>query len=108
MQPSAYMFNDSRIRRINSIVNSNKKNRVTFEFHMMWGQKEDKTLINEMVGMVRGSMFVQNQRTAVRQLICRGYARLSDALYHISGSCKNRASKSALAFIIYRQLKSSE
>jgi predicted RNase H-related nuclease YkuK (DUF458 family) len=56
----AYMFNDSRIRRINSIVNSNKKNRgVTFEFHIDVGTKgKTKTLINEMVGMVRGSMFV--------------------------------------------------
>jgi predicted RNase H-related nuclease YkuK (DUF458 family) len=56
----AYMFNDSRIRRINSIVNSNKKNRgVTFEFHIDVGTKgKTKTLINEMVGMVRGSMFI--------------------------------------------------
>lgn len=56
----AYLFDDSRIRRINSIVNSNKKNRgVTFEFHIDVGTKgKTKTLINEMVGMVRGSMFV--------------------------------------------------
>jgi predicted RNase H-related nuclease YkuK (DUF458 family) len=41
-------------------VNSNKKNRgVTFEFHIDVGTKgKTKTLINEMVGMVRGSMFV--------------------------------------------------
>ncbi len=56
----AYMFNDSRIRRINSIVNSNRKNSgVTFEFHIDVGTKgKTKTLINEMVGMVRGSMFI--------------------------------------------------
>lgn len=55
----AYLFNDSRIRRISSIVNSNNANKgVTFEFHIDVGTKgKTKTLINEMVGMVRGSMF---------------------------------------------------
>jgi len=56
----AYMFDDSRISRINSIVNSNKKSRgVTFEFHIDVGTKgKTKTLINEMVRLVRGSMFI--------------------------------------------------
>lgn len=56
----AYMFDDSKIRRIRSIVNGNKKNSgVTFEFHIDVGTRgRTKTLINEMVGMVRGSMFI--------------------------------------------------
>jgi predicted RNase H-related nuclease YkuK (DUF458 family) len=52
----AYMFNEERIQNIKKAVgNSN----VSFEFHIDIGTKgKTKTLINEMVGMVKGLDFV--------------------------------------------------
>lgn len=57
----AYMFDDERINRLTSIVNNNNKRNsgVTFEFHIDVGKKgKTKALINEMIGMVSGSMFI--------------------------------------------------
>lgn len=56
----AYLFSDEKIRRIQSVFNSNKKNSgVTFEFHIDIGANgKTKALINEMTGMVSGSGFI--------------------------------------------------
>lgn len=56
----AYLFDEEKIGRIHDIFGSNKRPRgVTFEFHIDIGSKgQTKTLINEMVGMVKGLNFV--------------------------------------------------
>lgn len=56
----AYMFDEERIARIRQAVRANGKLKgVTFEFHIDIGTKgQTKTLINEMVGMVKGLDFV--------------------------------------------------
>lgn len=57
----AYMFDDEKMREINDILITLRKNdskHVTFEFHIDIGRKGDtKVLINEMVGMVKGINF---------------------------------------------------
>lgn len=55
----AYLFNEDRINSIyNTIGTRQAKKYVTFEFHIDIGTKgETKTLINEMVGMVKGINF---------------------------------------------------
>lgn len=51
----AYLFDNDKIRRIKSLLG----NKVTFEFHIDVGTKgPTKTLINEMVGMVKGLSFI--------------------------------------------------
>ena len=56
----AYMFDEDKIREIVKIVGKNgRSSGVSFEFHIDIGKKgETKTLINEMVGMVKGLNFV--------------------------------------------------
>lgn len=56
----AYMFDDEKIKRIYQCVRSSDKSKgVSFEFHIDVGTKgETKTLINEMVGMVKGLNFI--------------------------------------------------
>lgn len=56
----AYMFDEDKIERIHNAVGSPDKSRgVTFEFHIDVGTKgQTKTLINEMVGMVKGLNFI--------------------------------------------------
>jgi uncharacterized protein len=56
----AYMFDETKMRRIRQAVgNGNRLKDVTFEFHIDVGRKgQTKTLINEMVGMVKGLSFV--------------------------------------------------
>jgi uncharacterized protein len=54
----AYMFDE---RRMNSIFQAvgNRSRDISFEFHIDIGKKgETKTLINEMVGMVKGLSFI--------------------------------------------------
>ena len=54
----AYMFDE---RRMNSICRAvgNRSREISFEFHIDVGKKgETKTLINEMVGMVKGLNFI--------------------------------------------------
>jgi uncharacterized protein len=51
----AYLFDESRIRRIRSLLGD----KVSFEFHIDVGTKgETKMLITEMVGMVKGLDFI--------------------------------------------------
>jgi predicted RNase H-related nuclease YkuK (DUF458 family) len=56
----AYLFNDNKINRIQKLVQSHERSKgVFFEFHIDIGEKgQTKTLINEMVGMVRGLNFI--------------------------------------------------
>jgi predicted RNase H-related nuclease YkuK (DUF458 family) len=55
----AYMFDECRMKRICQAVGSSRSREVSFEFHIDVGRKgETKTLINEMVGMVRGLNFI--------------------------------------------------
>lgn len=52
----AYLFDE---KKINRIYNALDKKGITFEFHIDIGRKgKTKTLINEMVGMVKGLDFV--------------------------------------------------
>jgi predicted RNase H-related nuclease YkuK (DUF458 family) len=55
------MFDEQKIYRINKVLGQHrdKGNEVTFEFHIDVGEKgETKTLIGEMVGMVKGLSFI--------------------------------------------------
>jgi uncharacterized protein len=56
----AYMFDETRMKRIYQAVGSGGTSlEVTFEFHIDIGRKgQTKTLINEMVGMVKGLNFI--------------------------------------------------
>lgn len=56
----AYLFDEERIKRIYQAVGSGVQSRgITFEFHIDVGTKgQTKSLINEMVGMVKGLNFV--------------------------------------------------
>ena len=56
----AYMFDESKMTRIRQSVGSGSRFKdVFFEFHIDIGKKgQTKTLINEMVGMVKGLNFV--------------------------------------------------
>lgn len=56
----AYMLDEEKINRINRVVGKNDMSKgISFEFHIDVGTKgETKTLINEMVGMVKGLNFV--------------------------------------------------
>lgn len=56
----AYLFDEVHMKRICQTVGSDIQNRgVTFEFHIDIGTRgQTKSLINEMVGMVRGLNFV--------------------------------------------------
>jgi len=56
----AYMFDEEKIDNIYRIVGKDDRSRgVYFEFHIDIGRKgQTKTLINEMVGMVKGLNFV--------------------------------------------------
>lgn len=56
----AYLFDEERINKIYKAVGGDGKSRgVTFEFHIDVGTKgQTKSLINEMVGMVKGLNFV--------------------------------------------------
>lgn len=56
----AYLFDEHKINRIRSCCrNGGWSSGVTFEFHIDIGKKgETKTLINEMVGMVKGLGFI--------------------------------------------------
>lgn len=56
----AYMFDEERMDRIHRAVGSGSKTKeITFEFHIDIGKKgQTKTLINEMVGMVKGLNFI--------------------------------------------------
>ena len=56
----AYLFDEARMNRIRQAVSSyGHSNGVTFEFHIDVGTKgQTKSLINEMVGMVKGLDFV--------------------------------------------------
>ncbi|MCR4435384.1 MAG: ribonuclease H-like YkuK family protein [Clostridiales bacterium] len=56
----AYLFDDEKIANIHRCVKSRDHSKgVAFEFHIDVGTKgETKTLINEMVGMVKGLNFV--------------------------------------------------
>ena len=58
----AYMFDDEKTDRIYKALGKNgtyKSNEITFEFHIDIGKKgETKSLISEMVGMVKGLNFV--------------------------------------------------
>ncbi|MFZ5988689.1 MAG: ribonuclease H-like YkuK family protein, partial [Bacillota bacterium] len=57
----AYMFDDEKIDRIYKALGQSDRlggKGITFEFHIDVGAKgETKTLINEMVGMVKGLNF---------------------------------------------------
>lgn len=54
----AYLFNDSMIRRIQSIVNDHVRG-VTFEFHIDIGTRgKTRKLISEMINMVKGLQFI--------------------------------------------------
>lgn len=56
----AYLFDEEQMKRIRQAVGSGGRgNDVTFEFHIDVGTKgQTKSLINEMVGMVKGLNFV--------------------------------------------------
>lgn len=56
----AYMFDEARLDRIRqAVLYGSGKREVSFEFHIDVGTKgETKTLIGEMVGMVKGLSFV--------------------------------------------------
>lgn len=56
----AYMFDEAKIQHICRLVGSDGKYKgVTFEFHIDIGTKgQTKSLINEMVGMVKGLDFI--------------------------------------------------
>ncbi|HHV98295.1 MAG TPA: hypothetical protein GXX36_01775 [Clostridiaceae bacterium] len=56
----AYLFDEEKIENIRNLVNKGGASRgVTFEFHIDVGTKgETKSLINEMVGMVKGLDFI--------------------------------------------------
>jgi uncharacterized protein len=56
----AYMFDEERMNRIRqAVLHGNRNREVSFEFHIDVGRKgETKTLISEMVGMVKGLDFV--------------------------------------------------
>ncbi len=56
----AYLFDEARMKRICEAVSSSMQSKgVTFEFHIDVGTKgPTKSLINEMVGMVKGLSFV--------------------------------------------------
>lgn len=56
----AYMFDEERMNRIRRAVGSGSNaSEITFEFHIDVGRKgQTKTLINEMVGMVKGLDFI--------------------------------------------------
>jgi predicted RNase H-related nuclease YkuK (DUF458 family) len=56
----AYLFDDERMKRIYKAVDSGGQGRgITYEFHIDVGTKgQTKSLINEMVGMVKGLNFV--------------------------------------------------
>lgn len=56
----AYLFDEDRMKRIYQAIDSNGRNKgVTFEFHIDIGTKgRTKSLINEMVGMVKGLNFI--------------------------------------------------
>ena len=56
----AYMFDDEKINGINRLAGSIEQSKgVTFEFHIDVGTKgETRSLINEMVGMVKGLNFI--------------------------------------------------
>lgn len=56
----AYLFDEERIKRIKQVLGSNRQGKgVTFEFHIDVGtQGQTRSLINEMVGMVKGLDFV--------------------------------------------------
>lgn len=56
----AYMFDETRVKKICQAVGTESRSKeLTFEFHIDVGKKgQTKTLINEMVGMVKGLNFV--------------------------------------------------
>lgn len=55
----AYMFDEGRMRRIRQAVGSSRAREIFFEFHIDVGRKgQTKSLINEMVGMVKGLNFI--------------------------------------------------
>lgn len=56
----AYLFDEERMKRIMQAVGPNRRNKgVSFEFHIDIGTKgQTKSLINEMVGMVKGLNFI--------------------------------------------------
>jgi len=56
----AYLFDDEKIRGIQQALGPRRQsNGVTFEFHIDIGKKgQTKSLINEMVGMVKGLNFI--------------------------------------------------
>lgn len=56
----AYLFDEERIKCIKQAVGSNRQNKgISFEFHIDVGTRgQTKSLINEMVGMVKGLDFV--------------------------------------------------
>lgn len=56
----AYLFDEERMERIMRALGPNRQNKgVSFEFHIDIGTKgQTKSLINEMVGMVKGLNFI--------------------------------------------------
>lgn len=56
----AYLFDDDKIRRIQQALGPRRQSEgITFEFHIDIGTKgQTKSLINEMVGMVKGLNFI--------------------------------------------------
>ncbi len=55
----AYLFDEEKIAAIKKVVEQDSKKGVTFEFHIDIGHKgKTKSLINEMVAMVRGINFI--------------------------------------------------
>lgn len=56
----AYMFDEYRMKRIRQAMGADSRSRdLTFEFHIDVGKKgQTKTLINEMMGMVKGLSFI--------------------------------------------------
>lgn len=56
----AYLFDNNRMKRINQAIDQNKHRKtISFEFHIDIGTKgQTKSLINEMIGMVKGLNFL--------------------------------------------------